>query len=238
MFKKPISGGFDTRVRGTSLRRWSAYVQNWGSWRPPEAPLVVVAPHPDDETLGAGGLIFSWAKMGQPVSVVSVTDGEASHPGNPTVAATRRCEQRRSLRILGSDAVELRRLGLPDGQVRFHESALRDVLLAVSKDATMIAPFEQDGHPDHEAVGRICAEVATENGIRLARYPVWAWHQSDPESLCGHRWGRFRLNRPAQEAKRSAIRCFESQLSASDSQAIVPPHVLAYFLRPFEAFVL
>ncbi len=40
--------------------------------------MVVVTPHPDDETLGVGGIIAAMAGAGLPVTVVSVTDGEAA----------------------------------------------------------------------------------------------------------------------------------------------------------------
>src|SRR5205085_9483181 len=39
--------------------------------------LLVIAPHPDDETLGFAGLIDAYARAGKPVSVVVVTDGDA-----------------------------------------------------------------------------------------------------------------------------------------------------------------
>ncbi|WP_258374343.1 PIG-L deacetylase family protein [Curtobacterium sp. MCBD17_032] len=44
----------------------------------------MVAPHPDDETLGAGGLIAIAADRGLPVHVVLVSRGEGSHPESPT----------------------------------------------------------------------------------------------------------------------------------------------------------
>ena len=45
--------------------------------------LIVVAAHPDDESLGAGGLIAEAAALGVPVTVVVATLGEASHPDSP-----------------------------------------------------------------------------------------------------------------------------------------------------------
>ena len=66
---------------------------------------VVVAPHPDDEVLGAGGLVRVLAGSGTAVRILAVTDGEASHPGAPaTLAARRREESRTALHRLGAGA--------------------------------------------------------------------------------------------------------------------------------------
>ena len=75
---RPLSGG------GTSALAWTA----WGR-RFPELDLrgckslLVVAPHPDDETLGFGAAAATLQIRGVKVQVVSVTDGDASHPGLP-----------------------------------------------------------------------------------------------------------------------------------------------------------
>ena len=45
-----------------------------------ERPLVVLAPHPDDETLGCGALIFDAASRGADCHIICVTDGSRSHP--------------------------------------------------------------------------------------------------------------------------------------------------------------
>ena len=52
--------------------------------------LVVVAPHPDDEALGAGGLLQHMTRIGVEAMLVAVTDGEASHPGGVSGMTSRR----------------------------------------------------------------------------------------------------------------------------------------------------
>ena len=81
--------------------------------------LVVVAPHPDDESLGLGGFIAAARGSGQPVSVIFLTDGERSHVGSPTypparLAATRRREAAAALAVLGVDPLAVHFLGLGD----------------------------------------------------------------------------------------------------------------------------
>lgn len=45
--------------------------------------LVVVAPHPDDEVLGCGGLIAAARAAGMPVLIIALTDGEQAYPDEP-----------------------------------------------------------------------------------------------------------------------------------------------------------
>src|SRR5947199_8996501 len=70
-------------------------------------PILVVSPHPDDETLGCGGLIARHATAGCAVAVAMLTDGEASHRDHPTLdsrvlASTRREEVRAAPAVLGA----------------------------------------------------------------------------------------------------------------------------------------
>jgi len=87
------------------------------AWTPDEGELLVVAPHPDDEVLGAGGLIRAWAARGSKVSVLSVSDGEASVADRPAAASARREELAEALRRLCPTHVSVTRLGLPDGRI-------------------------------------------------------------------------------------------------------------------------
>src|ERR1700750_675330 len=63
--------------------------------------LLVLAPHPDDEVIGCGGLISLHSRRGRPVDVVIVADG--AEAGDATV---RREESRRGLSIIGNATVD------------------------------------------------------------------------------------------------------------------------------------
>jgi LmbE family N-acetylglucosaminyl deacetylase len=103
-----------------------------------------------------------------------------------------------------------------------------------------LSTWRGDGHPDHEAVGRAAARACTTTGARLLEYPIWMWHWAQP----GDRdvpWERaYRIDLPAASiaAKAAAITAFRSQIAplgpAEADAAILPPHVLARFTRPFE----
>jgi LmbE family N-acetylglucosaminyl deacetylase len=234
------SGAFDTSVLGTPECYWAALEQP--AWSPPAGLLIVVAPHPDDETLGAGGLIHTWATThGLPVLIVSVTDGEAACPEITGLGAIRRHELAAAVHELAPGGIEAVHLQLPDGQVGQHRTELATALDKITPNGprvTIVAPFEQDGHPDHDAAGGVAKEVARSHGATFAQYPIWAWHQATPAIFAARDVGRFMLTPAAQRAKQSAIQRFQSQLRDRPGGAIVPAHVLEYFARPYEMFVL
>ena len=174
---------FDASVTGTSAATWRADPRL--DDRPPldllgVDELLVVAAHPDDETLGAGGLIALCSGRGIRVTIVVVTDGAAS--GAEGIAAERSAELAAAAVILGAGVVEL---GFADGATREHRAeitaALRKHISRVSRSALVVAPWRGDGHRDHRVVGEITAELAA--GRRFAEYPVWLWHWGHPESV-------------------------------------------------------
>src|SRR5258708_23704499 len=86
----PNTNSFEPKLSGTSEQLWAQHLFRRSDWAPAEGPLLVVAPHPDDEIMGAGGLIHTWAGMGRSVTVLSVTDGEAALPARENLDRVRR----------------------------------------------------------------------------------------------------------------------------------------------------
>lgn len=231
------SAGFDTARRGTAPSCWGALERN--PWRPEERSLIVVAPHPDDETLGAGGLIHHYAQRQLRVTLISVTDGEAACPEIKDLAQVRRAELCNALRALSAQEAVVIRLGLPDGQVGKHRPLLAAALRSVAlRGCLIVAPFERDGHPDHDAAGEVARQIARQQGLTLATYPIWAWHQATPATFAKRTLVEFNLSPEGRAAKHKAIHCHGSQLRERPGGAIVPPHVLEYFDQDYEVFVL
>lgn len=146
---------------------------------PPAGRVAVLSAHPDDEVLGIGAWLTGLAD--RDVVFVTATDGEASHPGSPTVTPDQLRHRRppellAALGRLGFDRPRVVRLGLPDGRLTAHRAAL-DTALAdvVAGCGLVLAPFEYDGHPDHEAVGTSALAVA--GAVPVWRFPIWtrAW---------------------------------------------------------------
>jgi LmbE family N-acetylglucosaminyl deacetylase len=234
------AGAFNPAFPGTDESIWQQVLADQEAWVPRPGPLLVVSPHPDDEVLGAGGLMRMWSAWRHNVALVSVTDGEAAYPDWRDLGGCRRAELDCALGVLGASRIHRIQLGLPDGGGDANVPALREALAILCElKPTLIAPYECDGHPDHEAAGQVCLEIAREFDLPIARYPIWAWHHGGPQNFAGLRIGRFALDAAAQAAKAGAMECFASQLAPGEARApIVPAHVLSYFRRDFEAFVL
>jgi len=236
---------FDPAQDGTAEDLWGAALDAAPSWAPPTDRLLVVSPHPDDEVFGAGGVLRAWVRSGRSVTLLSVTDGEAAYPNWPDLDRVRRAELERALETLcGTAAISTRtavisiRLRIPDGRVAENTRVLREALEALAEhDTTVVAPYEADGHADHDAAGAVCREFARSAALPLARYPIWAWHHLSPASM-PVMWGKFHLDPPARRAKAAAARCFVSQIRPHRRAPVVPGHVLNYFQRSYEAFVL
>jgi LmbE family N-acetylglucosaminyl deacetylase len=118
------------------------------------AAVLVIAPHPDDETLGCGGTIRLRIEKGERVSVVFLTSGELGlkHLSPRKAWAIRETEARRAAKILGITCVYF--LRLPDWVLGEHlkkaATALRPVLRATTPGIVYV-PHPEDGHPDHQA---------------------------------------------------------------------------------------
>lgn len=226
---------------GTPESVWLPVFSDAARWRPgsPAGAAVVVAPHPDDESLGAGGLISMLLACGWSLHVVAVTDGEAAFgPADVALAERRRREQEAALRCLAAGAkVSVSRLGLPDSNVTADYPALVDQLRPHLVRADLVlAPVPWDGHPDHDACGAATAE-ACPSSAALAQYLVWAWHWAAPHDVRSERMHRVDLPPWARRRKAMAMDQFRSQTNASAGPPILPPHVLARFERTFEIFI-
>jgi LmbE family N-acetylglucosaminyl deacetylase len=187
-----------------------------------DGTCLVLAPHPDDESLGCGGLIATACAAGRPPCVVILTDGRGSHPGSQLypplgLIALREAETTEAVCILGLSARRLVFLREPDTRAphagpRFN-AAVRRVLEHVRafNCSSILAPWHGDPHCDHISAARIASETARVCGIRQLAYPVWGWTLADdtPVEKAAHGW-RLDIT-PHLPAKRRAIAAHASQ---------------------------
>jgi LmbE family N-acetylglucosaminyl deacetylase len=229
---------FDHRDVGTPEAYWSPLLADLPRIDPcsVSGPVVVVSPHPDDEVLAAGGTVQRLVLAGAAVTVISLTDGEAADPGDPSLGDIRRAELRSAVDRLALASIEVVRIGLGDGRLASMppEHLLASIERAGGPAATWIAPLPDDGHPDHDAAGRAAMTVAGRTGARLWQYAVWAWHWGRDVDLPLARAVRVDLDDLVLARKRHAIDEFRSQTTGED--AILNVHVRSRFERPFEVF--
>ena len=209
--------------------------------------LVVVAPHPDDEVLGAGGLMIEAKRRGLDVHLIAVTDGENSHRGSKSwtrahLRFKRVNEAEKAFAILGGNASDISRLRLSDGNVAEAKAHLIAELLLRLRHRDLVATtWLHDGHPDHNACGVAIRAAARQLGLPILFFPVWMWNWASPKqrTVPWHQMIRVQLCASTRMKKRAALACFESQLSVDPDVSDTPilsAATLKYFERGFETF--
>lgn len=245
---------FDHRDPGTPASTWTPFLEGVHATALDPAAfgsVVVLAPHPDDETLGAGGLIALAGDAGTPVRVVLATRGEGSHPDSPTIspdrlAAIRETEVVAALHTL-HPGIELVPLEIPDGGLREHAESLRaslvEVLAAADSPVLLVAPWSGDGHRDHRIAGEVAEDIADgSEDVTLVEYPIWMWHWDDPATTTAP-WDRARsvvVPPEVRERRSLALRAYASQVEplsdAPGDEAIVDERHRAHHERARELF--
>lgn len=213
---------------------------------------MILAPHPDDESLGCGGMIAELCRLGRPPLVVIVTDGTGSHPASPSMLAPvlrqlREHEAADALRHLGlRDAASLVFLRLRDTAAphagQDFETAVSRLVQLTAGCETICATWGHDPHCDHAAVHLMAREVAARTGLRHLAYPVWGWTLPPETELPESPVAGWRLDiSEALPAKRAAIAAHRSQhggLIDDDPGGFkLPPALLHIFDRPYEVFL-
>jgi LmbE family N-acetylglucosaminyl deacetylase len=170
--------------------------------------VLVLAPHPDDESLGCGGTIALCAARGAEVHVAVISDGGKISPGDAgglvDIVDLRKGEAREASGILGVKEISF--LGYPDGDLKGHAGRIKaDIAGLVDRfqPEIVLSPSPLDYHEDHIAVAKIAAEIASRReGLSLALFQVY---------------GTLRFNSLVDigsvlEMKESAIRCYRHSL--------------------------
>ena len=215
--------------------------------------LVVVAPHPDDESLGCGGLIAWAAAQGRTVELVYLTNGERSHPGSrryppKRLGHLRQTEARAAAASLGVPASRLHFLGLPDSGLdglgpaarRQAQRQLEHILGNQFPLACVTA--RTDPHADHQAAWHLAAAAAQALDVPLLSYPVWTWRLPADEDIAIPATAGWRVDISTQQPrKRAAIAAYASQAGDLITDATDPFRLPDALLRrahaPHEVFL-
>lgn len=188
---------------------------------------LVFAPHPDDETLGCGGLTLALTRQGIAVQAVLLTSGDFGEHGKAG-AGVREAETLAAAQLLGLQQVHFWRE--PDRGVVCDErtlAAARQAILAAGADL-VLTPSVHEIHPDHRATAWIAIEatrrlVEEGHALRVAMYEIGAPlpHVDVLVDITAHEAG-----------KRAAIACYPSQLG------IQPYDELIFALNRYRTYTL
>ncbi len=211
----------------------------------PEGTVLMVNPHPDDETFGCGLAMAAAAMKGRTIAIVLLTDGEGSHPDAKTftpheLADLRSSEFARAVKLLvPTRRVDVLRLHLPDGKSRYEPMLAAQVLpFARAQGASAVwSTWGGDPHCDHETAAALARNLAHHLQI-----PHWSFAV----------WGRFGERVVASDLctfdapvlasrKREAIAAYRSQIDPNfiddPGGFIMPTALVAHFAKHPEIFI-
>jgi LmbE family N-acetylglucosaminyl deacetylase len=136
---------------------------------PDKKKLLVIAPHPDDDTFGAGGTLTKATASGAHVSVVYVTDG-SSDPDQAELI------RREAVQVCDAMGATPTFLGLQPRGIPVDDSGLNSRLTSLFRDLdpdAIFISFLLDDHDDHRRVNELLLTVA--GGLRPSGVEVWAY---------------------------------------------------------------
>lgn len=229
------------------------------------SPVLIVAPHPDDETLGCGGAIAMLRSLNCDVRVLVISNGTLSHPNSqkypaPMLQALRESETLEALTKLGVNPDEVTFCGLQDGSISTqYISAIASCSAYLREIAPQIIflPWRYDPHPDHRATSKLI-HTALDNldlSPRIIEYPIWDWdpqQQGKGEKDSSTAYSSFptppekvtswRLDIAAVvKLKQQAVACYRSQITnLIDDDPLcfrLTPEMLLNFARTWEVYL-
>jgi LmbE family N-acetylglucosaminyl deacetylase len=209
---------------------------------------LVIAPHPDDETLGAGGLIAELSLRRARLVVAFLTDGAGSHVDAPgwsarRVAALRAREAGGALRMLGNCTPAVA-LGWPDAHphdpasAAFERTVHRLVTLCRRQRLSrVVTTWAADPHCDHVAAAQVARAVAARLGTTPLFYGVWGWTRDDLAQQLAPMRAHVVRTTVRRGAVRRALSCHRSQLGGriigARDRFVLPRAMRRLVDRPF-----
>lgn len=190
--------------------------------------LLVLVPHPDDETLAAGGYLYMCCQARASIRIILVSDGNRRGKRDQRyrefAAATRK------LGIANSD---LRFWGYPDGQLSQYQDKIGQDLeqeIYIYHPDMIIYPHPSDRHQDHAILGQIAEQVlAGSDDLNTTAYAYLVHFKYFPEPAILSRqhylmppravagdneeWEKIDLSAEARQAKYMALVEYRSQIS-------------------------
>jgi len=213
--------------------------------------ILILSPHCDDETLGAGGLIQRALSKNSKVKVVIITDCNKRKKGN-----LRKKETLKALDILGvkKDNVlflNFPELGIETSQKEAELSQRLREEIKIFSPSLIVSPHLEDTHPDHKVVGKVVSELTKYKNIQIIYYLIHYnflkfpspsgfkpnYYILPPARLIKfkERWYKFSLAEEEEERKERAVFVYRTQLSYKNP---ILRRLLFGFIRRNELFMV
>ena len=217
--------------------------------------VSIIAPHPDDETLGCGGAIALLRQHQIPIQVLFISDGTGSHPNSKRfppgkLRDLREQEARAALALLGVSKEHLSFFRWPDtavphpGEANFIEAVEKcDRALRSHQPDLVFVPWQHDQHCDHQATWKIVQyslQTWSAPPHQLI-YSIWGATKAGLPSLPKEETG-WRLDiRPVEHLKRAAAMAHRSQttdLIKDDPTGFrLTAEMLNNLIQPYETYL-
>jgi LmbE family N-acetylglucosaminyl deacetylase len=243
------------KIIRTCLRKISSLTNISSLASVPASRVLVISPHPDDETFGCGGTIALLRQANIPVSIIFCTRGEASHQNCCQTPASQIASLRTALAVhagshLGINPDDIHWLDFEDGNIPNENqpafsSAVERLrhLLDRLDPQILFLPQELDGLADHANTAKITMTAwKTRKQGCLLSYPVWMWHRLKvrklPQVIIGRQTIRVDISN-VLNLKKSAMNLYLNTLNPlchKPCSGILPIHFESYFSYPYELF--
>lgn len=188
--------------------------------------VLVFSPHPDDETIAVGGLMFGSVKNGADVKVVLVTDGNKHH-----LKDKRYAEFEEATSVLGVKGENLIFLNYKDGEMqKENQEKVKQSFKKIVDDFNpdfIFYPHTKEQHPDHKVTGVIVDEIIKEEKKHTGyEYLVHEKYFPSPKRFRPDDyilppvylvnsdvfWYKLMLTDEAEDAKNEAVLKYKTQL--------------------------
>ena len=176
-----------------------------------KARILIVAPHPDDESIGCGGLML---KYGAQCEILLLTDGrkgyDSSVPTGEEQLVQRRAEEvRRAAAIAGIERIHM--LGIPDNTLKQNEYMVST--FDITPYDYIFVPNHLERHKDHAPVLKMIQKMCRKQhaAARIYEYEVWSPIPGPTDML--------NLN-DLMERKLEMVRQYQSQIRFLDYEAM------------------
>lgn len=181
--------------------------------------ILILAPHPDDEVFGCGGLIVRLVNEGTIPHVIVLTGGGGSHRGccstlEVDIISARRELTHKAMAILGLPKSNLHELDFTDGHISHgnpdEQLKLKLLIGEINPDVILVL-HHGEGWPDHISARDLGFELADKH-TAVYEYCVWMWYYHQ-KNLDWKNAYVLKMTEAEHKKKLEAIKTYHSALA-------------------------